>query len=327
MIDKSNITAEMIEQARHADLTEYFTKNGYEVERRCNELHVKGYGGLYINTDTNEWYCFSQADKHGGRNAINCLTDIIGIDFKTAVEALAGGNISHGVYNPTEQTLPKKKELIIPERAESMRNVFAYLCKARKIDSKIVSDLAHNDLLYQDKRGNAVFLHIDDNGEILGAELQGTNTYQRFKGVAAGTADSVFSLKVGTPNKVYIFESAIDLLSFRQLASPNKLQDSVLVSMAGLKPSTLKNFEERGLPLYACVDNDEAGARFISENNLIPCNKVLADSGVKDFNELLQKTISTRERIDKSQSAQNLPTEPSKAKPPLHSNQSHKSRR
>ena len=73
---------------------------------------------------------------------------------------------------------------------------------------------------------------------------------------------------------------------------------------------------ERGLLLYACVDNDEAGSRFISENNLIRCNKVLADSGVKDYNELLQKTISTRELIDKSQSAQNLPTEPSKVKPP-----------
>ena len=114
------------------------------------------------------------------------------------------------------------------------------------------------------------------------------------------------------------------MLSFRQLASPNKLQDSVLVSMAGLKPSTLKTFAERGLTLYACVDNDEAGSRFTSENNLIPCNKVLADSGVKDFNELLQKTISTRELIDKSQSAQNLPTEPSKVKPPPHS---HKGRR
>ena len=75
---------------------------------------------------------------------------------------------------------------------------------------------------------------------------------------------------------------------------------------------------------YACVDNDKASARFISENNLIPCNKVLADSGVKDFNELLQKTVHTRELIDKSQSAQNLPTEPSKVKPPPHS---HKGRR
>ena len=95
--------------------------------------------------------------------------------------------------------------------------------------------------------------------------------------------------------------------------------------MAGLKPSTLKTFAERGLPLYACVDNDEAGSRFISENNLIPCNKVLADSvWVEDFNELLQKAAHTRELIDKSQSAQNLPTEPSKVKPPPHS---HKGRR
>ena len=72
------------------------------------------------------------------------------------------------------------------------------------------------------------------------------------------------------------------------------------------------------------MDNDEAGSRFISENNLVPCNKVLADSGVKDFNELLQKTVRARELIDKSQSAQNLPTEPGKVKPPPHS---HKARR
>ena len=95
--------------------------------------------------------------------------------------------------------------------------------------------------------------------------------------------------------------------------------------MAGLKPSVLKSFAERGLPLYACVDNDEAGKRFISENNLILCNKVLTDSVcVEGFNELLQKTVRTRELIDKSQSAQNLPTEPSKVKPPPHS---HKGRR
>lgn len=81
---------------------------------------------------------------------------------------------------------------------------------------------------------------------------------------------------------------------------------------------------KRGLALYACVDNDEAGARFISVNNLIPCNRVLIDSGVKDFNELLQKTVRTRELIDKSQSAQNLPTDPSDVKPPP---PSHKVRR
>ncbi len=317
-------TDEMISEARRANLCDYFRNNGYDVEQRRDELHVKGYGGLYINTETNEWYCFSQADKHGGRNAINCLTEILGMDFKTAVSELAGYSNSRPLtYEPTTPA-PKKRELVIPERAENMRNVFAYLCQTRKIDSNIVSDLAHNGLLYQDKHGNAVFLHIDDNGEILGAELQGTNTFKRFKGVASGTADSVFSLKIGTPNKAYIFESAIDLLSFRQLASPSKLQDSLLISMAGLKPSLLKPFAERGLVLYACVDNDEAGARFISDNHLTPCNKVLSDNGVKDFNELLQKIVHTRELIAKSQTAQQITAEPSKRySPPI----SHKGRR
>ncbi|MGN0596226.1 MAG: hypothetical protein ACI4J1_02715 [Ruminiclostridium sp.] len=54
-----------------------------------------------------------------------------------------------------------------------------------------------------------------------------------------------------------------------------------------MKQSTHKTLAERGLHFYACMDNDEAGARFISENNLVPCNKVLTDSKVKDFNELL----------------------------------------
>lgn len=246
------------------------------------------------------------------------------MDFKSAVEALSGEKLPQRIFRQEGEAPQGKKGLTLPERAENMRKVFAYLCQSRKIDSNLVSELAHSGLLYQDKKGNAVFLHKDDDGETVGAELQGTSTYQRFKGVAAGTADSVFSLEVGTPNKVYVFESAIDLLSFRQLASPNKLQDSVLVSMAGLKPSTLKTFAERGLPLYACVDNDEAGSRFTSENNLIPCNRILIDSGVKDFNELLQKTVRTRELIDKSQSAQNLPTDPSNVKPPP---PSHKVRR
>ncbi len=174
----------MIAEARRANLCDYFRNNGFDVEQRRDELNVKGYGGLYINTETNEWYCFSQADKHGGRNAINCLTEILGMDFKTAVSELAGYSYSRPISYEQTTPAPKKRELVIPERAENMRNVFAYLCQTRKIDSKNVEALVREGLLYQDKRGNAVFLHKDENGQMLGAEIQGTNTYKRFKGVA-----------------------------------------------------------------------------------------------------------------------------------------------
>ncbi len=298
------ITDEMIERARNANLAEYFKSGGYEFEQRRSEVHVRGYGGLYVNEETNQWYCFSMSEKNGGKNAVNCLTDVIGLDFKTAVSELAGYVLERPAYRERTAAPSKKRELVIPERADNMRKVFAYLCQTRKIDSKIVSELARNGLLYQDKRGNAVFVHRDESGKIVGAELQGTSSYQRFKGVAAGTSDSLFAVKIGTPNRAYVFESAIDLLSFRQLANPAKIQNSVLVSMAGLKPNSLKALSERGLNLYACVDNDEKGIKFTSDNCLIPCNRILAENSVKDFNELLQTIERNREAQAKGQAVQ-----------------------
>ena len=284
-----------IAAARHANLTEYFLSRGYDVEQRRNELHIRGYGGLYVNSETNQWYCFSKSEHNGGKNAINCLTEIIGLDFKTAVSELTGCSLVRPQPQRETQIMNKKRSLELPEKSADMKRVFAYLCQTRKIDAKTVSALVHDGLLYQDNHGNAVFLHKNNIGEIVGAELQGTNSYKRFKGVAAGTADSVFSLNIGVPIRAYVFESAIDLLSFYVVADRARIQNSVLVSMAGLKPNSLKQFSDKGMKLYSCVDNDEAGIRFTSENKLIPCNRILSENGVKDFNELLQKIVNNNE--------------------------------
>lgn len=309
---------EQVEVARSANLAEYFKSGGYECELRRNELHVKGYGGLFVNLDTGGWYCFS-ANK-GGSNAVNCLTEIMGMDFKTAVQELAGGNaISYTPRQENNSFSAQKKELVLPERADNMRKVFAYLCKTRGISADIVSQLAHEKLLYQDVRGNAVFVHKNDNGEIVGAEIQGTNSEKRFKGVAEGTGESVFAFKIGEPKKCYVFESAIDLMSFKQLANPDKIQNSLLVSMAGLKPNSIKSIAEKGIKIYSCVDNDEKGLKFEITNGLPSCRKVLIDNGVKDYNELLKKVgcpqeikINPEQKIEsESLSSQNPPTKKS----------------
>lgn len=297
------VTSEQIEKARNANLALYFEQNGYEHEVKRSELHIKGYGGLFVNMNTNQWYCFSQSSNNGGKNAINCLTDVIGMDFKTAVTELSGDTYfySHSDTKKQENKTEKSKNLELPEKDDNMKKVFAYLCSTRKIDKEIVSELVKNGLLYQNKKGNAVFLHNDENGKINGAEIQGTNTFQRFKGVAAGTSDSVFSFRVGKPEKVYIFESAIDLLSFKQLANQEKIQNSLLVSMAGLKPNSIKKFSESDMKIYSCVDNDEAGIKFTTDNNLQACRKVLEQFSVKDWNELLQKSnVNLSQNADKN---------------------------
>lgn len=286
-MDNEKITTEQIETARSANLAEYFQSNGYDCELKKDELHVKGYGGFYININTNQWTCFSE--NKGGSNAVNCLTEMLGMDFKTAVKELAGSATSYTPRNQNNSFSDRKKDLVLPEKADNMRKVFAYLCQTRKINSEIVSQLAHDKLLYQDVKGNAVFVHRDENGNAVGAEIQGTNSDKRYKGVAQGTSESVFALKIGEPKKCYVFESAIDLLSFKQLANPEKIQNSILVSMAGLKPNSLKKIAENGIKIYSCVDNDEAGKAFTAENKFTPCRRILEENGVKDYNELLQK--------------------------------------
>ncbi len=288
---------EQVEAARSANLAEYFKNSGYECELRRDELHVKGFGGLFVNINTGGWYCFSE--NKGGSNAVNCLTEMLGMDFKTAVQELSGVLADYTPRRENNSFSAQKKELVLPEKADNMRNVFAYLCKTRGISPDIVSQLAHEKLLYQDVRGNAVFVHKNDNGETVGAEIQGTNSEKRFKGVAAGTGESVFAIKVGGHScrieKCYVFESAIDLMSFKQLANQDKIQNSLLVSMAGLKPNSLKSIAEKGIKIYSCVDNDEAGREFETTNGLPSCRKILVENGVKDYNELLKKVSLPRE--------------------------------
>lgn len=286
-MNEEKITKEQIEAARSANLADYFRTHGYDCEQRKDELHIKGYGGFYVNVNTNQWTCFSE--NKGGSNAVNCLTEMLGLDFKTAVKELAASTISYTPRRENNSFSAKKKELVLPEKAENMQRVFAYLCKTRGISSEIVSQLAHEKLLYQDVRGNAVFVHKNDGGEIVGAEIQGTNSEKRYKGVAQGTSESVFAVKIGEPKKCYVFESAIDLLSFKQLANPQKIQNSLLVSMAGLKLNSLKSITEKGIKMYSCVDNDDAGRTFTTASNFTPCRRILEENGVRDYNELLQK--------------------------------------
>jgi hypothetical protein len=206
--------------------------------------------------------------------------------------------------------IEKKSELVMPEHAENMRRVFAYLCQTRKIPGEIVSELAHAGLLYQSqnevnceingvpqtfKNNNAVFVHKDENGRVIGGEVQGINTYKRYKGIAEGTGESAFLFtpvpaKNGEIKKAYLFESAIDLMSFYSFcADKKKLEGAVLVSMGGLKPSVPKRLEAQGAAIFSCVDNDDAGRKFEADNGFKRGTNLLEKEGVKDWNDLLLK--------------------------------------
>lgn len=289
------VTKDMTENARNANLAEYFRTSGYSTKKHGNELYVEEVPGFCVNVSTNSWY--SHYEGFGGNNPIDCLTKVFKKDFVTAVTELSGraAGFSPPFSISKHDRTKFKKELEMPERGENYKRIYAYLIQSRGIPQETINELVHQKLLYQDKNGNTVFIHKNEQGEIIGGEIQGTVTNVRFKGMATGTGDSLFQFSIGTPKKAYAFESSVDLLSFYSMADKSKLQDVMLVSMGGLKPVALKSLTDKGIEIISCVDNDEKGKKFTITNGFKSYINILEKNGVKDWNELLQKIKNIRQ--------------------------------
>lgn len=319
----------LVQAACETDLVDYFRRNGFTVERKGSEYYVKEYPSLCIKPSTNQWF-FHYTREGATNNSINCLTKVLGMNFNQAVFSLTGQDISRmrsadfpRAQRPAMTTSPRlplrepeKKELQMPDQSAYTGRLFAYLCQTRKIPPHIVEELLHTGLLYQSENtmqcvrdgqqktfhnANAVFIHRDTEGKTIGAEIQGLNSFKRFKSMAPGTGDSVFMFTPmpahdGKLHRAYLFESAIDLMSFYSFCEQKTLlTGSALISMAGLKPSVPKRLRAEGVQIISCVDADEAGQRFEHDNGFERSEGVrrkLDDFGFKDWNERLVFTAN-----------------------------------
>lgn len=314
---------ELVQIARETDLLSYFQKSNYNITKTGDNYYIKEIAGLCINPDKNQWY-HHYINEGRTNNSIDCLTIVLGKSFNQAVFELTGEDITNKRSNdypkkfapqytspPKPKTNPKEHKILkMPEQAENTHQMTAYFCKTRKIPYSIVEEFVHAKLLYQSqnivnttingipqtfKNANAVFVHRNEKGEAVGGEIQGCNSFKRFKGIVAGTGESAFmfspvSSKDGKLKRAYIFESAIDLMSFYSFCDKKKLEGAVLVSMAGLKPEVPKKLQKEGIQIISCVDNDDAGRKFEAENNFLRSESVknyLDYKGFKDWNELL----------------------------------------
>ncbi len=152
-----------------------------------------------------------------------------------------------------------------------------------------MNEFIKRGLIYQDNKGNAVFVHKDEHDSVHGADIRGTVTDVRYTGIASGSdASHGFEYIKGTPEKVYIFEAAIDMMSFIELHAEEN--NAKFVSMGGLKPNSVIGYINSETPVISCVDNDEAGESFNNRwkgNSNFTINRECRNAGVKDFNELL----------------------------------------
>lgn len=266
------ITKDIIIQAREASLVSYLQSIGHTFQTEGKRKRCKELKNLVI-TEENSFY-WNGHETFG--NSIDFLVNHLDMDFLDAVEKLTNINLKYEKSHIVLPTKDNSRDSSYIITGENINRAYAYLSTHRKIATDIITNLVDKGYLSMIAGERYPYPPMgfkieDENLQPLGYELQGTMDKVRFKGFTADVRNTSFgfNIKIGNPLKAFYFESAIDLISFYQLWKFNTikidLKDSLLVSMGGLKVSTLTNtlraFNISSDP-YIAVDSDDAGYNF-----------------------------------------------------------------
>ncbi len=260
---------EQINRAQHADLAAYLRQHGETVTRegKCHvwkkhdSVRIQGY----------KWY---QNSTQKGGAAVSFLQHFYSMHFVDAVAALTGESIPtlpESVYRKpsagksASQTAkpPISEEFKLPEKADTIKHVYAYLTKTRDIDDDILSVFLENGSLYEDIHNNAVFVGVDEKGIARSAHKKGTNTYAPpYKRCVTGANLNYPFAYFGGGEKLYIFEAAVDLMSFMCLNRNTELFKQNYIAIGGLHINpvfqTLEAHKNIKTVIF-CTDNDTDG--------------------------------------------------------------------
>ena len=225
MIDgRKYVTKEEIEQARQLDLLSYLQRY------RPDEL-VKVTRGVYslrshdsLKISNGKWYRWSKGV--GGVSALDYLVKVEGMPFVETVRHLCGCT----KHWPFPKTTPQPKEprpFVLPKRHSDNDHVIQYLMQ-RGLSEETIQMCIDKGILYEDYRHNCCFVGKDENGTPRYATIRSSSPYHTVLMDVKGS-DKGYSFQIGTPTskKLFLFESAIDLLSYYEL-SANK-QNKLLV--------------------------------------------------------------------------------------------------
>lgn len=293
-------TKEQKQTANNVELAEFLRMRGEKLERAGREyklIYTDG-GGKHdsITMSGNRW--FDHKAQTGG-GAIKFMQYFYGMNFVDAVQSLLGYSVEpqqHSLPHKAE-TAEKKQEFKLPEVNTDMHRVYAYLIKQRYIAPETVSYFAKEGKIYEDAdHHNAVFVGLDENGVPRQAHKRSTNSFGKTFRITVEGSDTDYSFAhYGTSDKLFVFEAAIDMLSFITLYS-DKWKEHSYIAMNGVYESAvLKALElhENLRTIVICTDNDEGGIDAYERLNDLLRERGYTDiaricSTYKDFNEELK---------------------------------------
>ncbi|MDB7087209.1 toprim domain-containing protein [Enterococcus mundtii] len=337
----------IVERCKQIDIVDFARNNGMAVVNKGRDYRLEDHDSFVFDRRKQRFYWNSQ-NIHGD---IIELTKLFFIDkeiqdpkeqFKAATNfILKSENKIERVDNlhfETEQYKDHPNDYQpLTEKGRS------YLKEERKLPGWLIDYAENEGLLAELKPRNerqnflvrddrldyaVVFLWKDpQTKETVGASYQGTKIdFDRFgeRGTYKhidknSTANHGFNLKIGDPKHLKFFESSIDMLSYAAL-NREKLQDTWLVSMEGLKHNVISHYfgeavselsqkQEFPKSIEVCVDNDRAGHIFYEKeqmmgavnpftNERVRCERGIANDWQvpKDYREIYEE-VAREEKV------------------------------
>ena len=149
----------------------------------------------------------------------------------------------------------------LPEKSETNETVIKYLTEIRRLEKDLVEEWIAGGNIYEEKKHhNVVFVGRDADGIPRYAHCRGTGGI-KYRGDVAGSDKSYGFCHRGEDNQLFVFEAAIDLLSFIQLF-PKDWKKRSYLSLGGVSSVALMTFlSERPqiTSVFLCLDNDHTG--------------------------------------------------------------------
>ena len=296
-------TREQIQRADDTDLYVFLSGRGEQFKRCGKEYRWLRHDSVMINKS--EWYRFSQ---NKGGHAIDFMKEFYGLSFAEAVKELLG---EEGVGETNRRTAKEDAGrqkvcpiplpgLELPERNESCEIARKYLIEQRKLSEWLIDQMIAKGDIYESKNyHNVVFVGRDKEQNPRYAAMRGTDE-KRYRGEAKGSEKIYGFGHIGTDEKLFVFESPIDLLSYIT-AVPEEWEKHSYISLGGLSEKAMKRMYTE-YPhihsIYLCLDNDEPGnercRQFVS---LIPEEFCVfrLEPAKKDWNECLVAGLPVKE--------------------------------
>ena len=280
----------------------YTTKDGSGIDyERVKEIDIIGYleeyhptlimykNYEYINPShdslkvyRNRFHQFSKGEGGDLVDYLHNFGDMSKLEIRAELESTDYG--CGIVRKPTKKEAKKFK---VPKRCDANLPVVEKYLKERGIDTSIIEDFINEGLLYADFFKNCVFCN---EGKIYISRATSEDAVVP-KTTSVSAENNYFLHNYGGEfsDKIYVFESVIDLMSFLDYQG----EPGYYVAMAGLKDGVIEKIEKELNPnkdkeIILCVDWDDAGKEFASKHKQYKhYPKTEGYEHCKDWNELL----------------------------------------